>query len=381
MKRRILALILTVLVLFAIAGIPGTAASMLFFTAVDDSVLPLRSSTMPTYFNSALCVPMSVFSYVDVSSSVSNGSVFLTKGTRQLTLDLTTETATDQNGATYSGITARLSGGVYFLPVDFMCSFFSLNYTILPASPASVLRITTSSQVYDDRTFLSHYAKLLEETYENYTGEKPAVATHPATGTTPPTPVVTPTTPVETPHEDQFFNDVTVFLSFYAMSAGYCEQVLDLLAENSLRACFFVTAGEILNNAELVRRISGEGHSLGIWLETANDEEFSRAQSLLFDAARIVTPIVSSPTDAAEEIAAFAGERELIYRPATVHVNDEQRVENVIDALPTVARTSGELRLACSEHSAEILPEILDYLRARQYRTRAINETSSIAKG
>lgn len=58
--------------------------------------------------------------------------------------------------------------------------------------------------------------------------------------------------------------DKYIYLTFdLGYEAGYTEKILDVLKENDVKACFFITA-HYLNTAEdLVKRMIEEGHDVG----------------------------------------------------------------------------------------------------------------------
>jgi hypothetical protein len=370
-KKRILAIVVAALIAASLFAVPSSASQIVCFTGVEDTLMPLRDSTMPAYFGTKLYVPATVFANADISSgiSVSESNLYVYKGKRRLNFFISLEMVTDQDGVIYDNVPVKIINGLYFLPLDFMCEYFKLTYTIIPSDPASILRIKSSAAVFNDKTFAGHYKKQMADYFSDYTAP-PTVA--PPTFTPPAPPGQdTPTPPPPT------YGDVTVFLSFYAPGAGDAARILNVLSRASARACFFMTAAEIARYPALARRISGEGHSLGIWLETADFDEYAKASRLLFEAAKTVSPLVASPPEISEEVAVLAEERGLVYRACTIYAGDDYTEAAVNGQLPTLPRGVADVRFSCSENTARILPGVLDYLREREYALSLVTETTS----
>ena len=55
-----------------------------------------------------------------------------------------------------------------------------------------------------------------------------------------------------------------IYLTFdLGYEAGYTEKILDVLKENDVKACFFITAHYFNTQPDLVRRMIEEGHDVG----------------------------------------------------------------------------------------------------------------------
>ena len=55
-----------------------------------------------------------------------------------------------------------------------------------------------------------------------------------------------------------------IYLTFdLGYEAGYTEKILDVLKENDVKACFFITAHYFNTHSELVKRMIEEGHDVG----------------------------------------------------------------------------------------------------------------------
>lgn len=59
-------------------------------------------------------------------------------------------------------------------------------------------------------------------------------------------------------------SDKNVYLTFdLGFEAGYTEKILDVLKENDVKACFFITAHYVNTAEDLVKRMIEEGHDVG----------------------------------------------------------------------------------------------------------------------
>ncbi|MDR0904731.1 MAG: polysaccharide deacetylase family protein [Oscillospiraceae bacterium] len=363
MKKRIVAVFVAAVIAASLFAVPSSASQIVFFTAVDDTLMPLRDLTMPAYFGSKLYAHMSAFQSAGITFGLSGSknNLFAYSGKRRLNFFISLGEATDQDGVIYESAAVERINGQYFLPVDFLCEYFKLSYAVLPNDPVSVLRIKTESAVFNDVTFVGYYKSEMQKQYDTYMNSSVPPSAPPA-GDVPPT----------------TYSDITVYLSFYATSAGFTEKILDELEAQDVTAIFFMTAGEIVRSPELARRISGEGHTLGIWLETADADEFRHAQSLLFEAAFTFATLVSSPSDTRTAVKELASDLDVIYLAPTSTVTDTATAESVVRNIPTKSNARTELRFACSENTSENLPYILTFLRDREYNVRPVNETHHI---
>ena len=371
MKKRLIPIIIAIFFIIALPSAMSTASQMPCFTGVNDTLLPFRDATMPAYFGTKLYVPASVFTEFGISSgtSASQDNLYVYRGEKtRLTFFISLGLVMDQNGITYENSGLESIDGVYFLPLDFVCEFFDLTYKLLPNDPVSVLRIKNSSAVYNDNTFLGNYKKQIEAAYKAYST--------PST----PLPIATPTPsdapPTETPVIEEF-RDVTVYLSFFDVTEPHASAILDTLADYSVTACFFLTASDIAANPALVRRISGEKHMVGIMLGSADYSDYSNAATLLFEAAKLVTPLVASDVEITEEVTAMCEDHGLIYRAATLLPGDEDTATAVAATLSVTPFTADDLRLPCTQNTTGILRAIIRYLENFDYTVSIITETST----
>jgi hypothetical protein len=386
--RALLVAIVAVVGALAIRG-ESTAAGMLCFTAVDDSLMPLRSSTLPTYFGSVLYVPYNIFSYAGVynTRSTVDNVVCLYNGRSRLDFYIGSATY-DQDGSLFDGVTARYSGSVIFVPINFVCEFFELTYTVTPQEPASILRITSAGAVYSDKTFASRFRNQMRDSYDEYTGASslPPAASTPAAS---PTPVPPGTEPTPTPTPIPTYEDVTVYLSFYDIGAGRSGDIMDALEAAGYVGCFFVSEADALSRPDDIRSISGRGHIIGALLADGGEEEYAGISRLLFEAAKVRTVIIAS--DSRSEPAApdeAPGEADgrfdavgasLVYWCDIGGAVDSENITSR-DISLSLSVSGGDLQnvaIPCSDSGANAINGVMSYLREHKYTLGTVSESAS----
>jgi hypothetical protein len=97
--------------------------------------------------------------------------------------------------------------------------------------------------------------------------------------------------------------------------------VLDALEATSYKACFFVTADEIEDNADLLRRAACKGHNDRYFSDGLNGggrviRNTGRPSALLFEAAKVKTVIVAALGEAATAAEDMAKEKSLVFLEA-----------------------------------------------------------------
>ena len=382
-------LIILCMAVFLVPAV-SRAAVIHYFVAANDTLLPFDESTMPYVSDGEIFVPDKVFSQCGVFSlsSVESELVQLYGGGKRLYFSTAQNGTKDIDGNMVECSPARRIGRRFYVPLDFVCEYFGLTCgklieiprDIIPNEQMYVLRII-SNAVFNDKTFVGINSKAIAASYNDYyappppppppsaTPEQPAFSPSPGVSTPPP--------PSETPSPT--YRNVTVYLSFFNVGAGYAGRILDTLnapAATGYPSCFFVSAAEIAANPELIRIISGSGHTVGVWLESGTYREYLEASALLFEAAKAKTVIVSSGAKAASA-SAMARLHGLIFFDASRDFSeDEDMTEDaVIDELPTTSGERVNLRFACTQEQVQILPGVLLYLGEKEYNVVKISET------
>jgi hypothetical protein len=194
-----------------------------------------------------------------------------------------------------------------------------------------------------------------------------------------PSPDASPSPSVTPSEKPEISDDITIFISFYDLSAGYLETVLDKLDSAKLKCSFFVTAADIAANPDLIRRIDCTGHTIGLYLTEGTFEEYELASSLLFEAAKLKTVLVSSGQKTAQTAGEMAGINGLVYWTQTRNYNaetDRLSASDVTSKLSTVHGSRESISFDCSESTSDIIRSVLSYMKDKKYSIQRITETS-----
>ena len=399
MKTKIAVVIVVICVAAVFMPIISNAAVSPYFMAVNDTLLPFNEDTMPYISGGEILVPHWIF---DDSLGVWSVAaeelerVRVYRGDRYVDLYTKNGVAENQDGEILAWPAARRVGGRFYVPLRHLCEFFGLTYDIymvsreiIPEEQMRVIRIRPEGYSgLDEINFFGIYKNALSTAYYGYYASLPSpqITSPPSSSSSSPSPP--PESPSESPDETPpppvveippSFSDVTIHHSFYGISTGGTDVILELLDANAAsdyRFCFFVSADDIRKDAGLIRRISGSGHAIGIWLSEGTYSEYLETSALLFEAAKIKTVLVS--TDREEDPAFTAdGDQEIIFwgTSQSLVYDDTLSVDEVTAMISRESGVRQNLISSCSENTALMLSGILSYLREFEYSIMGITET------
>jgi hypothetical protein len=347
---------------------PGVrAAGNVCFTAINDTLVPLNDTTMPVILGSQLYIPCDFFTSdaLGVYYIPGDSQVMLYSTSKKIIfyIEKSAVIGYDDNNQYY--IPAEKRNGRIYVPIDEICVFFGLKYDVIQSQslPAPVVRFYNGTAYSSRDKFIALNKYFIQTLYDAYvTAEPSATPESPA----PPT-----------------YPDVSVYLSFYDLTGGNLKSILEKLASTSYKACFFVTSGEIEAHADLLRRAAGKGHTLGVLLtEGTKDgayQEYEDASARLFEAAMVKTVIVSALGDGAKAAEEMAQERSLVFWRPTRSYDREAglSVAGLTDQLSTLGGMRESLYFPCSDETAHVLRQLLNYLALYDYSVRRVTETST----
>ncbi len=279
--RRALARLLTLaLCLGLFAPMPARAAA-LYFTSVNDNLLPLSADTMPFWSGGNLYVPFTVFdgrtTGVDLGLSCGYGrdrsTVSIFNLRRILTFDLTTGFAWDDQAQSTVPGGAIVRNGRPYVSLGTVCSFFGLDYSYASISYVSqgfLVRIKSGAVVLSDSAFLDAAWNSVQWRLQEYNQSLNPVS--------PPT-QTTPSPPAQEPEAG-----VSAYLAFRCESGEGVAEILDVLEDAEDRALFLLAPEALERESALARRILGSGHSLGV---LAREEELDQVREELETGARL----------------------------------------------------------------------------------------------
>lgn len=268
--------------LVMLAAMPKAQGATVYFMAVNDRLLDLSASTMPATVGGVLYVPYTMLStsttgvnlgVYAVYSSVKN-NVLVYSSRNQLIFDLQADQTYDLNGQTYEERAIVLNSTVY-LPIARVCSVFSeIDWSLSSTDYGYLVRVRSSSAVLEDSAFISAAARMMESALTRYQQENPVAAA-----------TESPAAPSPSPSASVSGADASVYLAFTQTEGGLLETVLDALAAQDCRGLFFLTAEQLEQQDDLVRRLIGSGHFVGLCLtaQTGEEalEELERGRALL----------------------------------------------------------------------------------------------------
>ena len=285
LKRRICMIVLCALLLTALLpGVAVKADDRLTFVAVNDYLPPELINTI-VYYGGVGYVPCWLFTNYGLGLSYSyfstNSTAYLYNTSRQLFFELSTGRTYDSADNEYSA-PAILWGGTVYFPLDFVANYYgTFTYTVIGSNDyGSIVRIKTGKEALTDDIFFRAAYTAMQRYYQAY---QEAIA--PA-----PTPVETPK-PTEKPSRE---GDV-IRLGLDGLPSA---ETMDLLKEEGIRACFFLSGEEIRSDPDMVRRIACEGHTLGVSSPSGRASDCERAAGLLWETARVRTILAAMPDDA-----------------------------------------------------------------------------------
>lgn len=171
-KKRIGCMLLSVLLVCSLLSFPGEAAPTVYFTSVNDLLLPgLSDETMPFWSGGKLYVPYTAVSGTDLGvfyarSQDKKTAVVYRQGSA-LTFDFAANTTVDQSGKSYSAH-AIVRGDVVFLPVELLTEFFTLDYSYTRVTYGYLVRIKSETVVLSDAKFIEAASASMELRYNDY---------------------------------------------------------------------------------------------------------------------------------------------------------------------------------------------------------------------
>ena len=365
-------LLAAVLFLGLSVPMPASAANI-YFVGLNDNVPPMTAGNMPFWSGGVLYVPYTVFdanlngSHVNLGLHTSynrvDNTVTLFNLRQMLVFNMNDGTCRDDmTGAVYSSRAVMRNGRPY-LALNMVCSFFNLEYSYnqLPyISQGYLVRIKSTDVVLDDVRFIDAAQELINIRLREYTRSLSSAAT-----TTPDTDPVEPDPPAEPDGVN-----TAVYLAFrFERTAGLAE-TLDAMDSGGYSALFFLTPQLLEEEGDLVRRILGTGHSLGVLADGEGDTEelLERGRQAVERAAHTRTTLACVPEEerAALEEGGWVCWNETLSLEPGANVGTAAFANTVLNRLGTRYRTV-YLTLAGGQPAARVLPNLLRQLNSSHY--------------
>ncbi|SMC57838.1 polysaccharide deacetylase family protein [Papillibacter cinnamivorans] len=349
------------------------AVNDVYFTAVNDAFLDLNDETMPFWSGGLSYVPCTVFSGTNLgvfyAQNTTEKTLTLYNIKKTLTFEMNSGTCYDQDGATYSYRTITRNGKAY-IPISFVCSFFDLTYSYIKSDLSPIIRIKNSKAVLSDSIFADAAAQLMQYRLNQYMSTQPSPEIS--------SPVVTPT---PTPSGGSGKENVRVYLAFDGCPTASTEAILDKLDEYGYKAIFFFSPDQLDGADDLIRRIVGSGHSIGL-----SGSEDSTAQALLdgFEEGNrrlretgcLQTRIVSVPNLTSEQYQLLTQNGYCCWSwSINAEYDGATSKSTAINAMSKISKAgTAWVRLADGEITAGAMTRLLSALKEDGYSVRPVSE-------
>ncbi len=393
MKRtRLLALFLAVSALMlSLAALASSASDDEdeYFTVLNDSVQPLDAAMMPVMSGGEIYAPYAIFSdrSLGVFYSYNSEMYRLTLYNRDymITFDSLAQTAYDREQQ-YQMRLMTNGAGTICVPLTFVCEKFGLELQILRSHPLETVRVVSESDLSAD-SFLARYQPELVALYLAHIARPSAEpSSEPPVSAAP---SAEPSEEASPPPEPK-----VVYITFDDGPNRNTASILDTLDEYGMKATFFLLGSEIEQERDTVRRMVGEGHSVGLhaWSHVGGEmysspealrDELERAAEALDAVAQIRTRIFRFPygssyrevTPEMRDAVIGAGYR---YWDWTVDALDYEQpsasalARTVIRGLDE-ADSTVVILMHDTSTTAEALPEILRHIAGGNFIVRTIS--------
>ena len=283
--KRFFCLLLILLMIFSLAPDKTSAETTVYFTAVNDQLLPdLSDETMPFWSGGQLYVPSAVITGTDLglfySRSRDKSTAVVYRQGSALTFNFSAGTIIDQNDHQYSG-SAIVRGDVVFLPLALLAQFFSLDYSYTRVTYGYLVRVKSDTVVLSDAKFIEAATMSMEQRYNEY------IKSHNEAGN-----------PGDTPDTDTSNDRSHVYLALRVTDASVTGELLDALTGESASATFLFAEESISSFGDLLRRIIVSGNTAALRIDASGGSSrtisaIERANSALWTACNEKTRLVS----------------------------------------------------------------------------------------
>lgn len=331
--------------------VPASAANVNLM-AVNDRVLDLTAENMPRTVGGVLYVPYTMLSNqvnginlgVSALYSTTRRTVLVTDSQKGIIFDIQSNTAADLNGYPVAA-RAMVRNAMVFLPIDWICQYFgTISCTRTRTPYGTLIRVTNSAAILSDQDFADAAGPQLADNLRRYLESGGAGEN----GSPLPSGGVEASDPP---------SGAELFLALRAgASAQDCAQVLE---GREQRALFLFTGEELAREGDLVRRVVGAGHTVGLVLmeddPTGCLAEAEWGRGLLAAAARCQALIVSAPNlDSGQEALEEEG---FVVWSTTVQAAEFTSAAALVRGLNT--RRVNYVELECSAGDAAFLRNAL----------------------
>lgn len=289
-KGALTAAVCMALLLGLMAPAFGTAGNVNLM-AVNDTVVDMTVENMPRTVGGVLYVPYTMLSNqangfslgVSALYSTTRRTVLVTDNQRGVVFDLQNNTAQDLDGNPVS-VRAMVRNSTVFLPIDWLCQYFgTISCTRTRTPYGTLIRVTNSAAILSDQDFADAAGLQLSDNLRRYReagGRGEGMDPVPSGGVDSSEPP----------------SGAELYLALRAGTAADCAQLLE---SRNQRALFLFDWEAPAGEDDLVRRVVGAGHTVGLVLDGDRLDvcldEAERGRELAAAAARYHVLVVSAP--------------------------------------------------------------------------------------
>lgn len=255
-SKRFLCLLLVLLMVFSLTPSETRAETTVYFTAVNDQLLPdLSDETMPFWSGGRLYVPSTVITGTDLglfySRSRDKSTAVVYRQGSALTFNFAAGTVADQNDRQYSG-PAIVRSDVVFLPLDLLTQFFSLDYSYTRVTYGYLVRVKSNTVVLSDAKFIDAAAMSMEQRYNEY------MKTHSESND-----------PGNTPNQNTDGDRDLVCLALRVTDEESANALLDTLVSDNATATFLFSEEQLSSLGDLLRRVVISGNAAALRIDAS----------------------------------------------------------------------------------------------------------------
>lgn len=293
-KKGLLAMACAAFLLGLLVPASGAVDNVNLMAVNERVLLDITPENMPRTVGGVLYVPYTMLSTqaadninlgVTALYSTTKRTVLVTDGRqRGVIFDIQSNTAKDLDGNPVSA-RAMVRNSTVFIPIDWLCEYFgTITCTRTPTPFGTVIRVTNSAAILSDQAFAGAARPQLAAALNRY-----LEAGGLGEGGDP----VPSGSGAETPSP----GGAELYLAFrWGSEARECARLVEGRGQ---RALFLFTLEELAREGDLVRRVVGAGHTVGLALVEGDLEnclrEAERGRELLAAAARYNVLVASAP--------------------------------------------------------------------------------------
>jgi len=358
MKRRIISLILVLILLVPAVQTAVADNSGLCFTATNDTLLELSSMTV--FIGGSSYVPAKAFSAFGIYMNYFNSesTALLSNASKQIFFNLSTGRTYDSSDTTYY-VSATFQNGQVYVPVSWMCSYFGLYYSYTSGvGYGDILRIKNGSEVLTDAAFLEAATSLMKNRYNEYYGTTDPSSPSPSTSTGGQT------------GSQGYGSSVT--LNFIGLPSS---DFLDKLDQYSAKVCFFVTADEVSESPDIIRRIYGSGHSIGIFCQSSPETECEQVSELIFEAAQTRPMLICASPAIESSASSYADENGYAYYKPVVTIPENAQYYTTITAKLKDLRGYTSFLIPITDKTQNYISSVVEYIASNKISMPPLLET------